>query len=146
MEEIPLVNFHFQVEWGGTKIGFTEVTGLDMEYDVLEYRHGASPEFSTQRLPGLRKFSNIVLKRGMHKDDNEFFEWFDDFRQSNEKRDVTISLLNEEHEPTVVWKVRNTWPVSIQYSKLHATKTKVFIERMELAHEGIYVENGNDSK
>ncbi|PVW13195.1 phage tail protein [Marixanthomonas spongiae] len=146
MEELPLVNFHFRVDWGGTRIGFTEVTGLDMEYEVLEYRHGASLEFSTQKLPGLRKFRNIVLKRGMHKNDNDFFKWFDDFRQSKERRDITISLLNEEHEPTVVWKVRNTWPVSIKYSGLHATKTEVFIERMELTHEGIQVENGSDSE
>ncbi|RFN58197.1 phage tail protein [Marixanthomonas ophiurae] len=143
MEEIPLVNFHFSVDWGGTKIGFTEVTGLDMEYEVLEYRHGASPEFSTQKLPGLTKYNDIVLKRGVLSGDNELFEWFNGFRLSKERRDITISLLDESHEPTAVWKVQYAWPVSIKYSKLHSTKTEIFIERMELAHEGIVVINGN---
>ncbi|WP_339701747.1 phage tail protein [uncultured Marixanthomonas sp.] len=146
MEELPLVNFHFQIDWGGTRVGFTEVTGLDMEYEVLEYRHGASLRYSTEKLPGLRKFSNIILKRGVYKDDNDAFTWFNDFRQSKERRDITISLLDEEHTPTVTWLVHNAWLVSIQYSKLHATKTEVFIERMELAHEGIKVKNGSESK
>ncbi len=146
MEEVPLVNFHFNVEWSGTRIGFTEITGLEMEYEVLEYRHGASPVYSTQKVPGLTKFSNIVLKRGVYKDDNDAFKWFNNFRQSKERRNITISLLNEDHEPTVVWRVQDAWPVAIKYSELHATKTEIFIERMELAHEGVVVINGNSDK
>ena len=45
MATYPLPKFHFQVEWGGAKIGFTEVTGLNVETDVIEYRDGASPEY-----------------------------------------------------------------------------------------------------
>ena len=86
-----------------------------MEYEVLDYRDGASPIYSTQKVPGLTKFSNIVLKRGVYKDDNDAFNWFNNFRQNKERRDITISLLNEDHEPTVVWRVRDTWPVAIKY-------------------------------
>ena len=141
MEEIPLVNFHFQVEWGGTKIAFTEITGLEMEHEVLEYRHGASPEFSVQKIPGLTKYSNIVLKRGLFEDDNEYYAWFKEIRDSSKRRDIVIKLLNEDHNPVFVWKVRDAWPTFIQYSKLHATQTAVMIEQMELAHEGIIAEN-----
>ena len=64
MSEYPLVKFHFQVEWGGTKIGFTEVSGLDLEIEPIEYRHGASPEYHKTKMPGMQKYSNITLKRG----------------------------------------------------------------------------------
>ncbi|MPT34161.1 MAG: phage tail protein, partial [Flavobacterium sp.] len=57
MNEYPLAKFSFEVDWGGTKLGFTEVTGMQIETDVTEYRHGASPDFSKIKMPGLRKFS-----------------------------------------------------------------------------------------
>ena len=71
MANYPLPKFHFQVEWGGTKIGFTEVSGLDITNDIIEYRDGASPEYHKIKMPGQRKFSNIVMKRGIFKSDNE---------------------------------------------------------------------------
>ncbi|MDR9367441.1 MAG: phage tail protein, partial [Balneolaceae bacterium] len=76
MNDYPLVKFHFQVEWGGTKIGFTEVSGLDVETEMIEYRQGASPEFSKTKMPGMQKYSNITLKRGSFQSDNEYFEWW----------------------------------------------------------------------
>jgi len=45
----PLPKFHFSVEWGGSKIAFTEVSGLNKEMDLLEYRYGNSPEFLSLR-------------------------------------------------------------------------------------------------
>ena len=75
MADYPLSKFHFQVEWGGSKIGFTEASGLDIETEVIEYRDGASPEYHKIKMPGMRKFSNITLKRGYFQSDNEFYIW-----------------------------------------------------------------------
>ncbi len=98
----PLVKFHFQVEWSGTKIGFTEVSGLDVETEVVEYRDGANPEYSKVKMPGMQKYSNITLKRGSFKSDNEYFNWWNTVKLNTiERRDITISLLNEEHEPVI---------------------------------------------
>jgi phage tail-like protein len=73
MNDYPLVKFHFQVEWGGTKIGFSEVSGLNVETEPIEYRHGASPEFSKVKMPGMQKYGNITLKRGSFQGDNEYY-------------------------------------------------------------------------
>lgn len=141
-ENYPLVKFHFQVEWGGTKIGFTEVSGLDVETEVVEYRHGASPEYSKTKMPGLRKYSNITLKRGTFASDNEYFTWFNTVKLNKiERRDITISLLNEEHQPVVVWKVKNAWPSKVQSTDLKADGNEVAIESMELVHEGLSIQN-----
>ena len=110
-EKYPLPKFHFQVEWGGTNLGFSEVSGLDVETEVIEYRHGASPDYSSVKMPGRQKYSNITLKRGTTKADNEYFDWWNTVQLNTiERRDITISLLNENHEPVVVWKVKNAWP------------------------------------
>ena len=138
----PLVKFHFQVAWSGTEIGFTEVSGLDVETEVVEYRDGSSPEYSKIKMPGMQKFSNITLKRGTFKSDNEFFNWWNTVKLNTiERRDITISLLNEEHEPVVTWKVKNAWPTKIQSTDLKADGNEVAIESMEIVHEGLTIQN-----
>lgn len=142
MAAYPLVKFHFQVEWSGTKIGFTEVSGLDVETEVVEYREGSSPEYSKIKMPGMQKFSNITLKRGTFKSDNDYFKWWNTVNLNTiERRDITISLLNENHEPVVTWKVKNAWPTKIQSTDLKADGNEVAIESMELAHEGLTIQN-----
>lgn len=142
MAEYPLPKFHFQVEWGGSQIGFTEVSGLDVETEVIEYRHGASPEYHKTKQPGMRKYSNISLKRGTFQGDNEFFDWFNTTSLNKvERRDLTLSLLNENHEPVVVWKIKNAFPIKVQSTDLKADGNEVAIETLELAHEGLVIQN-----
>ncbi len=133
--------FHFIVEWGpGTKMFFTEVTGLTMESDVIEYREDISPEFHKIKRPGLQKLGNITLKRGTFQGDIGFDNWMETISMNTVKRrDVTIKLLNEKHEPVFTWQVLNAWPVKVQSSDLKADGNEVAIETMEIAHEGIKI-------
>ncbi len=141
MSESPLTNFHFSVEWGGAKVGFIEASGLSLEHEVIEYREGNNKNYAATKVPGLRKYSNIVLKRGLYKGDNEFFEWWNSVNYKDVKRTVTIKQLDESHKPNVIWTLQDAWPVSIKYSILHALKSKVLIERLELAYEFLSMHN-----
>jgi len=143
MATYPLPKFHFRVEWGGSTIGFSEVSGLNIENKVIEYRDGASLEFSKIKMPGMREFSNISLKRGVFKGNNEFHAWLNTISlNSVERRDITISLLDENHEPTVVWKIKNAFPVKVQSTDLKADGSEVAIEQLDIAHEGLVIQNG----
>ncbi|WP_343305639.1 phage tail protein [Chitinophaga niabensis] len=142
MANYPLPKFHFQVEWGGANIGFTEVSGLDVQTDPIEYRDGASPEYVKTKMPGMQKFSNITLKRGTFQGDNEFYNWWNTVALNTiERRDVTISLLNENHEPVIVWKVKSAWPIKVTSTDLKADGNEVAIESIELVHEGLVIQN-----
>lgn len=142
MANYPVPKFHFQVEWGGAKIGFTEVTGLEVSTDVIEYRDGASPEYHKIKMPGMQKFSNITMKRGIFQGDNDYFNWWNTVALNTiERRDVIVSLLNENHEPVVVFKVKNAWPVKVQSTDLKADGNEVAIESIEIAHEGLVIQN-----
>jgi len=144
MANYPLPKFHFRVEWGGAKIGFSEVSGLSVETDVVEYRDGSSPEFHKIKMPGMQKFGNITMKRGTFQGDNDFFKWWKTVALNTiERRDVTISLLNENHEPVVVWKIKNAWPSKVQSTDLKSDDNGVAIETIELAHEGLVIQNGD---
>lgn len=141
MSDSPELKFHFQVEWGGSNLGFTEVSGLDFETEVIEYRDGIEKSYSKMRQPGLKKYSNITFKRGTFKGDNEFYEWWKVIHNEEYKRDMTISLLNESHEPVIVWKVRSAWPKKVQSTDLKASGNEVAIESMEIVHEGLSIEH-----
>jgi phage tail-like protein len=91
----------------------------------------------------MREYSNITLKRGTFKGDNEFYKWLNTISLNTvERRDLTISLLNEKHEPVVVWKIHNAFPVKVQSTDLKADGSEVAIEQLDLAHEGLTIENG----
>lgn len=143
MADYPMPKFHFQVEWGGSKIGFTEVSGLDFETEMIEYRHGASPEYSKTRQPGLVKLSNVTFKRGYFSGDNEYYDWYKNnvMFDNPVRRDITISLLNEEHAPSVVWKLKNAWITKLQSTDLKADGNEIAIESIEVVHEGMTVQN-----
>ena len=142
MATYPLPKFHFLVQWGGKRIGFSEVTGLDIQLEPIEYREGSSPQFSKIKMPGLQKFSNITLKRGTVADDKEFYTWLKTVKMNTiERRDLTISLLNENREPVISWKVINAFPIKVQASDLKADGNEVAIETIELAHEGLDIMN-----
>ncbi len=141
MANYPLPKFHFRVEWGGSKIGFTEVTGLNIENEMIEYRDGSSPEYHKIKMPGLQKYGNITLKRGMFNGDNEFFQWLNTVSLSKvERRDVSIALLNENHEPVYVWKVKNAFPTKVTAPDLKSDANEVAVETIEIAHEGLVIE------
>lgn len=139
----PLPVFHFRVEFGAEQLGFTEVAGLTQENQMIEYRSGDFPEYSSIKMPGLRKFSNITLKRGIMKSDNKFYNWvFSAMKLSNvDRKDLTISLLNEKHEPVMSWKVSRAFPVKLEGPQLKAMGNEVAIESIEITHEGLVVEN-----
>jgi len=138
----PLPKFHFIVEWSGTRVGFTEVTGLDMQVEAIEYREGNSKEYSKIKMPGMHKFSNVTLKRGSVSGDKEFYAWINTVSLNQvERRDLSISLLNEKHEPVFTWKIKQAFPVKVQASDLKSDGNEVAIETLELAHEGLNIVN-----
>ena len=140
----PLLNFHFTVEWGATRVGFTRVEGLTAETDVAYYREGNSPEYAPRPIPTVIRYADIVLHRGIVAGDNDIHNWFRTVEQMRtERRDVLISMLNDEHQPAVVWRVKGAFIRKIDGPTLSGTGEYggIAIERMVLAHEGFTIEH-----
>ena len=135
----PIPRYHFQVDWGGAKISFTEVTGLVMEREKIEYRHSDSKDFNKISMPGMVKNSNITLKRGKFEGDFDYNTWLEEV--ANERvegrRDVTIRLLNEKHEPVAAWTAARCFPVKITAPDLKSDANEMAVESLEIAHEGL---------
>jgi phage tail-like protein len=71
----PMPKFHFEANWNGETTPFQEVTGLDVEAQPIEHRHGTSKAYSTVKMPGLIKHGNVTLKKGVFKSGSKFRDW-----------------------------------------------------------------------
>lgn len=138
-QEYPIPRFHFQVDWGGAKISFTEVTGLVMEREKIEYRHSDSKDFNKIGMPGLVKNNNITLKRGKFEADFDYNTWLEDVANDrvNGRRDVVIRLLNEKHTPVAAWSAARCFPVKVTAPDLKSDANEIAVESIEIAHEGL---------
>ncbi len=138
----PLPKFYFEVTFPGFKASFQEVSGLDTEAQIIEYRHGNSKVFSTIKMPGLVKTSNVTLKKGIFAGDNIFWKWYDSIKMNIiERKTVTIKLLDEGGNPTMVWTLNNAWPTKITGTDMKSDGNEVAVETLELAHEGLTIAN-----
>ena len=138
-QEYPIPRFHFQVDWGGAKISFTEVTGLVMEREKIEYRHSDSKDFNKIAMPGMVKNSNITLKRGKFEGDFDYNTWLEDIANEriNGRRDLVIRLLNEKHVPVAAWSAARCFPVKVTAPDLKSDANEIAVESIEVAHEGL---------
>ena len=124
-------------------MSFQEVNGLDIQSEEIKYRHGDSPEFSVIKMPGMKKVGNITMKKGVFKGDNKFWDWFKQIKMNTIKRlPVTISLLDEGGNATMVWTLTNAWPTKITGTDLKSEGNEVAIESIEIVHEGLTIANG----
>jgi phage tail-like protein len=131
----PYKNFKFTVSIEGITVGFSECYGLDAEVSVIEYREGG--DHLVRKLPGLIKFANITLKRGVT-DSLELYNWFKAIMQGqNDRRDGSIVLLDDEGKQVTRWNFKSAWPCKYQGPRLNAKGNDVAIETLELACEWI---------
>lgn len=138
----PLPKFHFQVKWDANVMSFQEVSGLDVQSEEIKYRHGDSKDFSVIKMPGLKKVGNVTMKKGIFKADNKFWDWFNQIKMNTIKRvPVTISLLDEQGNPTMVWTLANAWPTKITGTDLKSEGNEVAVESIEIVHEGLTIAN-----
>ena len=140
----PMPKFRFVVDLNESMkgIAFQEVSGMDAEVQVIEYRKNNSQLFSTEKMPGIRKYGNVTMKRGVFVGDNRFWEWMKTVKMNTIKRStVIINLLNENNEPTMSWTLHNAWPTKITGTDLKSDGNEVAIDTLEIAHEYLTMEN-----
>lgn len=133
----PFSAFNFLVEIEGVTIaGFSEASGLSSETDPIEYRTGAE-DITVRKLPGLKKFANIVLKRG-YTNSKELWDWRKRVTDGKTQRQSgSVVLLNEARQEALRWNFREGWPRKLDAPTFNAKTNEVAVETLEIAHEGL---------
>lgn len=137
----PYGKFNFLLEIDGVvQAAFSEVSGLSSETEIIEYREGSDKLSSVRKLPGLTKFANIVLKRGLTTD-KSLWNWRKSVVDGNVQRaNGSIVLLDAARQPVMRWNFRRGWPSKWEGPALNAKSSEVAIETIEIAHEGLDLE------
>jgi phage tail-like protein len=136
----PYGAFNFLVEIDGVvQAGFAECSGLSSETDVIDYREGNEPT-RFRKLPGLTKYANLVLKRGLTKN-RDLWNWRKKIVDGQlDRRAVSVTLLDEARVPVVRFNLSDAWPCKWTGPNLSARANEVSIETLELTFEGLEVE------
>lgn len=137
----PFPGYQFVVEIDGiASAGFSDVSGIEGMIDVVEYREGADRSLASQKLPGLVRYANVVLTRGLTSS-NDLYDWWKAVAAGTpDRRAVAIVLLDRERTAVRRWTLRDAWPVRYAVSPLDAGRSAAAIETLELAHEGFEAE------
>lgn len=133
----PFAQFNFIVEIEGDQTaGFTEVSGINSESDIIEYREGNEAP-RVRKLPALFKFGNITLKRG-YTLDRKLWEWRKTTLDGQTDRmNGAIILLDENREPKLRWEFFEAWVSKYEGPALNATANEAAIESIELVAEKV---------
>ncbi|MCK9621355.1 MAG: phage tail protein [Methylobacter sp.] len=137
----PYRAFNFQLEIDNVPLGaFSECSGLTAEGDAVDYREGTDRQPNVRKLVGLRKYTNITLKRG-YTQDKSLWAWYTNiFNGIPDRRNVTIVLMNEQRQPVLRWHAENAWVNKIEGPSFKASGNEVAMESVELVHEGLTIE------
>lgn len=139
----PVPKFHFEVDIDGSIVSFQEVSGLEFETQVIEYRHGDDEVFFPKKMAGLMKTPNLVCKKGVFQDDEECLELFKQiveektYYTQDDRFDITVSLLDEQGEAVMSWDLTNCFPIKYSGTDLKSDANEVAIESIEFAYEEI---------
>lgn len=135
----PLRNMRFAVEFDGVRqAGFSDVAIGETTTDAVDYREGGDP-MHVRKLPGLTKFGNITLKKGVT-DSMDLFNWHKQIlagQIGSNRKQVTIVVIDEAGKDKARFVVSEAWPLKYDPSDLNAKGNEVFIEVLELVNEGI---------
>jgi phage tail-like protein len=135
----PPVGFHFLVEFEGLGSQekdhqFQSVSGLSVDIETEEMAEGGENRFK-HKLPVKTKYPNLTLKRGMLID-SVVIDWCRDAIENFSFKPVnlTIKLLNDEHQPLISWNVVHAYPVKWSVEDFNAEESKIVVENFELTY------------
>ena len=135
----PFRNFKFRVEIDGVaEAAFSEVAIGETSTEAIDYREGNEPNH-VRKLPGLTKYGNITLKRGVT-DSQVIYQWHKDIvdgKIGEKRKSITIVVIDEAGKDKARFVVSECWPTKYDPSDLNAKGNEVFIELLELVNEGI---------
>jgi phage tail-like protein len=121
------------------KGSFAEVTGIDASVAHIEYRNG-SEDITPRKIPGLKTFSNIVLKRGII-GDLALWDWIlAAMNGAVVRTEGSIVLLDEQRKEVMRWNFKRGWPCKWTGPGMNAKNNEIAMETLEICHEGIDID------
>ncbi len=120
---------------------WSKVSGLDVTWDLVEYRAGDGPKNERWYFPGLTKYSTIKLERAVQDADTKSVrKWLEENSFKHKVTSGKVELLDAKATPVMDWTLRHVIPIKWSISPFDSSANKVALETLELAHMG-FLEN-----
>jgi len=137
----PLPAYNFRVRVDGATLSFAQISGINVAYETLSYRHGLSFwEGESITKYALDKYIPITLRRGTVPGIESWYLYGWIGEGPDVKRTVEVSLCDEEGEPVVSWRIAKAIAVKLEAPTFDASTNEVSIETLELMGAGIAVQ------
>lgn len=138
-------SFHFEVTIDGAVISFQECSGLTLENEKIEYRHGDNPIFSKEVRVGLTKLPDITFKKGVFEGDSHLIDLFNRtfdkayMSHVDERFDVLINLMDENGAVVMSWNATSCVVIKLEGPTLKSDASEAAVESLTIAIEGLHV-------
>jgi phage tail-like protein len=124
---------------------FQEAVGLSAEITFEEIAEGGENNFK-YKLPTAKKYSNVVLKRGLVTKTSGLANWCSqtidsDFATKINTYDLMLMLMNAQGQVLFTWNFFSAWPVKWIISDLKSAQSEVVIETLEFAYNSFKVKS-----
>jgi phage tail-like protein len=140
----PGHNFHLLVngvtdEGDAVSCAFTEISGLETEIHVIEYRAG-NMDTTVTKHPGLRSQTNLVCKKGST-GHHQFWDWIQSAMDGDvQRRDGAVILRDENQQDVMRWNFSRAWPSKYSGPSFNATNNEIAMETLEICLEDLRLE------
>lgn len=137
----PVTNFRFVVVSTKCRAGFSKVTGMREENDVIEYREGTDSGF-LQKYPGMRKYPEMTFERGLTREAKALIQWRNSVMKGQNYKDrleIDVQTCAGLPSPNNIARrvvLPASWPSALEISDMDAKASEVAIESMTIQHEG----------
>ncbi len=132
------ISLRFSVKIDNINIAtFTGCSGLNAQYEVLEWREGGD-NGAVARLSGRLSHGNVRLTRAVDSESGKLAAWFSQQQRQPVRRNAVIRLYDGGRTEVTSWTLANAWPVRYGGPVL-TTRPEgdaIAVETLELAHEG----------
>ncbi|NQY36652.1 MAG: phage tail protein [Alteromonadaceae bacterium] len=136
-DNYPLPVYRFTVSIGDETMSFSEVSGLDIEYQAITYKDG----LGVKHMPGQPTETNITLKRGIVRAKSQLYDWINSTSLNLiDKRDITISLVDNEAQTILItWTIKDAFPTKLTAPTMDANSNEVAVETLELRADDVKI-------
>lgn len=141
----PYRVFRYKVSIDGIgRASFSEVSGMSLSTQVVEYREGDDTRMTPRKLTGLTTFSNVTFRWGQSTDE-DFLKWIAQVAPDNAqgpkgivRHNITITLISDDGKDGPSWTLINCWPVTYTAPNLSGLGNEVAIASLEVCCEGLW--------
>jgi phage tail-like protein len=153
----PALAFIFEVRAAGFSAGFSKISGISEEYEVIDMRDGTNP-LSVRKIAGLRNTGEVTFEKGMVAEPQELIKWYTEVRNlgltlrgtgagqtsGDYRRDLEIRVGGCDGKTARALRLERAWPKGYTLGDLDAKSSEVAVESLTVVFDALSFQELSD--